>query len=338
MEPTSSAQYESYKAKTLPILSEIREDVFSIGQWMPASHIGFSYCYLLKDSAGGFHVIDPGWDTEDNWERVVAALRDLGASPAEVRSITSTHLHPDHIGLADRIHSETGAPTQLHSAEQAAMKRRASERNGEAIAASLAEWQVPADRLADFSMLAGEQERVTGGTTAEHLLEDGESLDIPGFDLKVMLTRGHTAGHICLRDDERGLLYTGDHVIPTMHAGLGLGGSTPTNALADYLEALDLVARYDSYEALPGHGYRFRGIAERAGQSAEHHLKRSREAAAILAEGGDTGIWEVASRISWSAGWENLRGFFLFSALQQTAMHVDYAQNHLAARSHWAGA
>jgi hypothetical protein len=34
-------------------------------------------------------------------------------------------------------------------------------------------------------------------------------------------------------------------------------------------------------------------------------------------------VWQVATGLSWTAGWENLRGFHLLSALSQTALHKD---------------
>ena len=42
----------------------------------------------------------------------------------------------------------------------------------------------------------------------------------------------------------RGLLFTGDHVLPTVFPGLGLGGATPSNPLADYLSSVDALRPY----------------------------------------------------------------------------------------------
>ena len=159
---------------------------------------------------------------------------------------------------------------------------------------------------------------------ADRTLVDGERLDIPGFDLRALLTAGHTSGHVCLREDARTLLFTGDHLLPMMHAGLGLGAPTASNPLADYLWSLQRVSAFPDHEVLPGHGYRFRGVAIRAAASAEHHLRRSREVVAVLADAPDSSNWEIAARLTWTAGWQNLTDFFLYSALAQTAMHRNY--------------
>jgi hypothetical protein len=93
-----------------------------------------------------------------------------------------------------------------------------------------------------------------------------------------------------------------------MHAGIGLGGDTEANPLSENLASLASVAAFPDHEVLPGHGYRFRGLLERSKQSAQHHLRRSTEVAAVLAESHKASIWEIASRLTWTAGWENLQG------------------------------
>jgi glyoxylase-like metal-dependent hydrolase (beta-lactamase superfamily II) len=326
MHPTSSAQFEASQAGTLPAPEQVRDDVWALAQRMPGAHLPYSLLYLLRDSDRGFHVIDPGWDSDENWDAVIALLGTLDASPADVRSITSTHLHPDHIGLADRLREASGAPLQLHETEAAAIGSPFdAPLSADAVERQLEAWGVPADRRDEIVRVTAQAARFVA-PPADRTLVDGERLDIPGFDLLAMLTPGHTSGHLCLRDDARSLLYTGDHLLPMMFAGLGLGAPTTTNPLADYLSSLERVSGYPEHEVLPGHGYRFTGVAERAATTAEHHLRRSREVAAVLADAPDSSNWQIASRLTWSAGWPNLAEFMLFSALAQTAMHRDYVE------------
>jgi glyoxylase-like metal-dependent hydrolase (beta-lactamase superfamily II) len=320
---TSTVQQAAELAGTVPPLEQVRPDVWALALAMPTGHIPYSLCYLLLDSKGGVHIVDPGWDTDDNWAALVEALRAVGREPGDLRSAIVTHLHPDHLGMAERVRRETGARVILHRAEQAVLEHGWAR---EPLDDQLEEWGVPSARHAEM----GEVLALSDGYSEFHandVVDDGERLDIPGFDLIAMHTPGHTSGHLSLRDDARGLLYTGDHLLPSIFSGLGLGGETETNPIADYLTALDRVAGYPDYEVLPGHGYRFTGVTDRANIVAEHHLKRSREVAAVLAEGGAPTVWELASRLTWTAGWQNLSGFFLASALAQTAMHRDYVQD-----------
>ncbi|WP_082177703.1 MBL fold metallo-hydrolase [Arthrobacter sp. RIT-PI-e] len=162
----------------------------------------------------------------------------------------------------------------------------------------------------------------------DHELPDGEVLAVPGSVIRVLATPGHTGGHICLVDERRKLLFTGDHVLPAVFPGLGLGGPTVTNPLADYAESVRRVCRYPEHEVLPGHGHRFTGVADRARECLEHQLQRTRQVAAALEEARTRStvptVWELAAGLTWSAGWAGLQGFQLLSALSQTAMHRDH--------------
>lgn len=100
----------------------------------------------------------------------------------------------------------------------------------------------------------------------------------------------------------------------------------PSNPVADYVASIARVRRYGHYEALPGHGHRFTGLGERADESAGHQLKRAREVAVVLEAVGEPTVWDLASRLTWTAGWEGLQGFQLLSALSQTEMHRDFVR------------
>jgi glyoxylase-like metal-dependent hydrolase (beta-lactamase superfamily II) len=118
-------------------------------------------------------------------------------------------------------------------------------------------------------------------------------------------------------------------VLPTVFPGLGLGGATPSNPLADYLASIRRLGPWGGHEVLPGHGYRFTGLGERAAQCAQHQLKRARQVAEVLEEQGPhVSVWELASRLTWTAGWEGLHGFQLLSALSQTEMHRTFVRDH----------
>ncbi|GAA1847600.1 MBL fold metallo-hydrolase [Microbacterium koreense] len=269
-------------------------------------------------------MIDPGWDSDQNWTTLVAAIETLAPNLSSVRSITATHSHPDHVGMAGRLQEASGAPLQIHACENAALASSPTEqeRKDETWRAC-DEWGVPPERRAQLiSSLEGAP--ALPPVKVDRVLADGDVLDVPGFDIVVMHTPGHTSGHISLRSDSRQILLTGDHLLPTMHAGVGLGGDPDSNPLTDYLNSLKEISRYPHYEVLPGHGYRFKGLAERARQSGAHHLDRSREVAAVVAEFPECSTWELAERLTWTAGWERLDSFYLYSALSQTVMHREF--------------
>jgi len=326
MEPTSPAQFEAFENKSpLLGLDRVREDVWSVGLPQPGPYQPhYSLSYLLRDTFGRIHVIDTGLDYRDNWERLVAGLAELDSTPADVVTATATHSHPDHTGLMPRL-QEAGAVFQLHEVEQA-------EVNGvrafdpERIMTKLREWGAPDDRIpqisAQMQSLRGSDDH-HNRVQADRLLDEGQLLDIPGFSLRVQTTPGHTPGSACFVDDDREIVFTGDHLLPNQFPAIGTGGNTDDdNPYPGYLAAL--AALPGDYEALPGHGFRFRGLGNRVRQTTEHHLRRTREVEALLAKDPDATVWDLAAQLTWTAGWENLSGFFLYSAVRQTDMHRDY--------------
>lgn len=332
MDSTSRQQVEVLGRGDLPPLEQVRDDVWALAQPMPGGHLDYSFSYLLRDSDNGIHVVDPGWNSDENWKRLMDALERIvpGAFGAgTVTGITGTHLHPDHVGMAARLRAASGAPLGMHDRERRALERHSTRLpDQDDTARRLEKWGVPPERRPE---LAQHVDRSPEGLVlaVDRLLGNGDVLPVPGFRLEVMATPGHTAGHLCLRDDDRGLLFTGDHVLPTVFPGVGLGGETPANPLADYLASIDTVCRYPDHEVLPGHGHRFTGLVERARECADHQLTRSREVAQVLADGrsGTPRIWDIASLLTWTAGWNGLHGFQLLSALHQTEMHLDFVRS-----------
>lgn len=288
----------------------------------PGTGLPFSNAYLIEDTDGRLHVIDPGSPTPEAHETLRTAL---GGAP--VASIVLTHLHADHSGGAAALAAETGAPVLVHARERAALALIAAGLP----APDLEAWGVPADRrpelLASAAVPAGPAAQLVDAVITG-VLTDGDLLDVPGRRLRVIGTPGHTVGHLCLHDAEAGLLVTGDHVLPTVNSGLGLGGPTDTNPIADYLASLDRVAQLDrgGLRALPGHEDPFTGLRERCSALAAHHLRRADE---VAAHPGGT-VWEAARTLTWTGGWDTLAGFTLLSALRQTAQHREFVARRAA--------
>lgn len=329
MEPTSAAQFEAAGGDGVPPLEAIRDGLFCYGVPFPGVLPHYTLSYLILDRAGRVHIVDPGWDSDDNWRALCAALGNLDRGIEDLATVTVTHLHPDHLAMADRVRVETGATISLHRAEQDAVRELATPvpdvNAADALArARFAEWGVPGDRhpeLLDAVHRRGSWEAIT----ADRLLDDGDVLDIPGVELRVLHTPGHTTGHVAILDASRKLVFTGDLLLPNQFPGIGLGGTPEGNPIDDYLGSLSLLAGLDDFEALPGHGYRFTGIAQRCAETAAHHEARTREVSA--ARGDEATVWSVASRLTWTAGWGNLGGFALLSALSQTALHINREQH-----------
>jgi glyoxylase-like metal-dependent hydrolase (beta-lactamase superfamily II) len=287
----------------------------------------FSLCYLIAGDDGSLHLIDTGYDGDDNWRLFRSALDGFGLAIDDLASVFVTHLHPDHLGMTERLRAASGARIGMLRREQHGLAAIAA---GDLAAPEglLEGWGVPPERREELRIPLGPDLVARGIPTIDRGFEPGETLDVPGREIEVLWTPGHTAGSASLVDAAAGLVYTGDTVLPKIFSGLGLGDRSESNPIADYLASLTALARYDDFEVAPGHGYRFRGLIERDAAIAEHHLHRSRAAAAVIREEPDATVWEVASRLRWTAGWQNLRSFYLLSALSQTVLHLEFARSN----------
>jgi glyoxylase-like metal-dependent hydrolase (beta-lactamase superfamily II) len=102
----------------------------------------------------------------------------------------------------------------------------------------------------------------------------GEPVQLAGREWKSLHTPGHTLDHLCLFDEEHGILIAGDHVLPsiTPHvSGVGSGA----DALRSYIATLDLVADLPGVRlGLPAHGHPFTDVPGRVEAIKRHHHER----------------------------------------------------------------
>ncbi|MBX3091957.1 MAG: MBL fold metallo-hydrolase [Cryobacterium sp.] len=322
MQPTSDAQFAASADDSVPPLEEVRDGIYCYGLRQPGTLPHYTLSYLILDASGAVHVIDAGWDSDTNWATFCETLDTLGRSISDVASVTVTHLHPDHLGMAGRIREASGAPVAIHRAEQEGIRELSTPLVDADVLERLEGWGVPGERRPEL-LAAAHQRGQWPSFTADRLLSDGEVLDIPGRSVRALHTPGHTTGHLAFVDESDEVVLLGDLLLPNQFPGIGLGGTPSSNPIDDYLTSLDTVSRLDAFEALPGHGYRFRGVAARCAETAAHHEKRTAEVAAALHP--DATVWDLAAQLTWTAGWENLQGLPLLSALSQTALHAERA-------------
>jgi len=297
-------------------LTTIANATWALSTRMPNGLTPTSRCIILRDTSG-LVVVDPGYPTEENWGTLLRALETISG---EVVLIVATHMHADHLGLAERLRARTGAPLALTSLEADTMAAFADEPVAHT---ELEAWGVPLSLRAELLQVAETRRLAIRPVVPDLRLKDGEQLPLESRRIEVMLTPGHTPGHTCLLDAAQRLVLLGDHLIADSQPGIGLGGPSPTNPIADYLESLDRLRVLDGHVGAPGHGALIADIPARAAATRDHHLRRSRELAAVLDRMPDATIYELASQLTWSPGWEGLQGLSMYSALNQTRLHRD---------------
>lgn len=186
----------------------------------------------------------------------------------------------------------------------------------------MAHWGVPPDRMNEAAFSEESLADLRGLADPDLRLADGELIPAAGLRLRVALTPGHSPGHTCFVDEDRDIIFSGDHVLPRISPHIAFESPGPANPLADYYRSLSRGDFDDDMEVMPAHEYRFIGMQRRMVELLKHNRARSAEVVRVLEECGPQSLWDVARRLTWSRGWDSLRGMTLRAALSETASHL----------------
>jgi glyoxylase-like metal-dependent hydrolase (beta-lactamase superfamily II) len=237
--------------------------------------------WLLEDG-GEWVIVDSGLGnaaTRALWDSVFAAR--LGGR--RVSRLILTHYHPDHAGNAGWLTERFGVPMLMSQAEflTAHAQRDAAAGTGRDNVVAMYRRNGLAPELCE-KLLGGGNNYLRGvpefPVTYERLLE-GDEVTIGGTAWRVIMGYGHAPEHAALYCEARGVLISGDMVLPRISTNVSVQSSQPEgNPLKLFL---DSTARYAKLPAdtlvLPSHGKPFRGLRRRAEQLAEHHRLRLAE-------------------------------------------------------------
>lgn len=254
-------------------------------------------CFLLPD---GDHVdmIDCGMSAEESFALIRAAVLELAGSDGRLRRLLVTHIHPDHYGAAGELTEHDGAELYLHRLEVPMVNPRYLEVDQlvEEVGRYLEIHGVP-DAEAEFLKNASRGFRQWVKTAPAALQLDGtELLEVGRRRLRVEWTPGHSPGHVCLFDRESGVLFAGDHLLPTQSPNIGLHPQSTPNPLDDYLAGLEHLVELRPSLILPAHGRPFADAAARAGELVVHHQRRKEQMVELIGDGELT-AWQVATAV-----------------------------------------
>jgi glyoxylase-like metal-dependent hydrolase (beta-lactamase superfamily II) len=320
---TGTLQREAWIEGVIPPVERVRPGLWSIPVPLPDNPLRYVLVYVLELDSG-VALIDAGWDTPEAWTALNEGLAIAGGSVTDVRAVVVTHIHPDHYGLAGRVREASGAWIGLHPADAALLVGRYVETDG--LLASMAELLevcgVPSELVPGLAGSSMQIRSFVRMAPPDRLIEGGETLELAGWDLRAVWTPGHSPGHLCFHSPSRRLVLSGDHVLPRISPNIAVHSQQIVNPLADYLDSLGIVEHIECDEVLPGHEWRFSGLADRVEELRAHHRARLDEIRAALAAHEGLTCWELTLQLTWSRPLELSSSFIQRAASGETLAHL----------------
>ncbi|MBC7347397.1 MAG: MBL fold metallo-hydrolase [Clostridia bacterium] len=306
---------------------EIIEDVYRCKIPIPNNPLRFVMSYLIK-SSNGCTIIDAGWDTPESMAAWEGQLAQLGLGFEDIEQVIITHLHPDHYGLAGKLR-EIGRARIVMSdleAEQLNARYENYQQLLQEVASFLRLHGVPEEELPGLQGASLPALEWVVKARPDRVVKDGEIIEAGPLTLRVLSTPGHTRGHICLYAEKQRLLFSGDHVLPTITPNVSLNPQSSANPLGDYLDALEKIRELEVNLVLPAHEFAFSNLAERIREIEAHHQRRLAEVYGLLENGPKT-AYAIAPFVHWDTGpWETLGNWDRRAALMETLAHLELLQ------------
>ncbi len=220
----------------------------------PATHTN---AYIVgRDPA---YLIDPATPHADVRERLAQAIDEAREQGRRLEAIVLTHHHPDHVGAVEFARERFGLPVWAHP--------------------------VTADLL-------------RGSIHVDRFLEDGDRLSLGTsprgnpWELEVIFTPGHAAGHLCFYEAEYGSLVVGD-MISTLSSIL----IHPDDGnMEQYMASLERLAQIPSRMVFPAHGPATNTGARALADQLAHRRSRELQVLAAMQAGSSTAS-AIAERV-----------------------------------------
>jgi glyoxylase-like metal-dependent hydrolase (beta-lactamase superfamily II) len=258
-------------------------------------HINLWLLRDRQDGAEGWTIVDCGIAneaTKQNWQAIFA--RELQGLP--VLRVIVTHMHPDHVGLADWLTTHWSTPghecrlwmsaTDWHAARLAIIDTAGF--GGEKSAQFFALHGLT--EPAALTQLRGRSNYFANLVPSLPLryrrLMDGMALTVNGQAWHCIAGYGHAPEHIALHCPALNLLIAGDMVLPRISTNVSVYDLEPeANPLPLFLRSIAALRSLPAATVvLPSHGKPFVGLHTRIAQLISHHDDRYADVLLACAE------------------------------------------------------
>jgi len=230
------------------------------------------------DDGDGWAVVDTGVqdsETSAAWRQIFSK----GFAGRPVTRVFVTHMHPDHVGMAGWITRRFGCRLWITRGEYLTCRVLVTDTGREAPPEGTefyrrAGWTD--DQLETYRARFGSfGKAVYALPDSYRRLHDGERIPIGRDTWEVVVGNGHSPEHACLVCHERGLLISGDQVLPRISSNVSVFPTEPdADPLGDWLDSIVRLRNRIAPDVLvlPAHNEPFKGLHVRLNQLELNHL------------------------------------------------------------------
>jgi glyoxylase-like metal-dependent hydrolase (beta-lactamase superfamily II) len=275
----------------------------------------------------GLVLVDGGWSIPVARELLDKSLRSIGSGFGDIKRFLVTHVHRDHYTMARVLGDQFGIDVALGRGEEPAMDALNDlEQFTENPFAQLLR-TAGAHDLAELwnQGRAGDEPDPSMWAYPDTWLDGDHEIPVGARTIDAVHTPGHTPGHFVFADLADGLLFAGDHVLPTITPSIGFTFPATPLPLGDFMASLTKVRNLPDLRILPAHGPVAPSSHARVDELLSFHEKRLDACLAALG-GGPLTSAEAAGHLGWTRhehDYAELDEFSRGMAAMETKAHLE---------------
>ncbi|TEB15003.1 hydroxyacylglutathione hydrolase [Pelotomaculum sp. FP] len=304
------------------MIEEILPDIYKIEIPLPRNPLKYLNSYLIKGSERNL-LIDTGFNQEECRKAMFEGLEKLEVN-LEQTDFFITHMHADHSGLVTTLATDH---SKVYCSEIDAhvinfgvsgvffseMHRLLIEHGLPLQEADKAIEEHPAKK---YNM---------GKTQVFNTVKDNDLIKVGDYIFKCVHTPGHSPGHMCLYEEDKKILISGDHILDEITPVI-VFTIWASNPLRDYFNSLVKTEQLETSLTLPAHRRIITNVQKRIHELKEHHDIRLIEILNILFKGEMT-AYQVAAKMTWDvkySTWEQFPVNQKYFATIEAISHLNY--------------
>ncbi|GAB7003404.1 MBL fold metallo-hydrolase [Nocardioides sp. AN3] len=305
---------------------EVADGIHRIPLPLPMDGLKAVNVYVIETQEG-LTLVDGGWAITEGREALEKGLRQLGRSFTDIRRFLVTHVHRDHYSLAAALGTEVGADVTLGLGEKPTLDVMLGSTAADEFPMAA---QLRQSGAAELARAIGRDPADDGRDRAairypDTWLEGDREVPVGERTLAAIHTPGHTQGHYVFAERGAGLLFAGDHVLPTITPSIGFEPAAVTQPLRDFMASLAKLRALPDLKLLPAHGPVAPSVHARVDQLVEFHEERLAQCLAALSGEGRS-AYDVAGDLSWTRhehAFSTLDNFNAALASMETKAHLE---------------